>query len=263
MIKFFRNIRQTLIMENKTANYLKYAIGEIVLVVIGILMALGINSWYNARQIKAGNKIYLTKMLDDLDTTIKRLSFIVYDKKGELREAGFSSLQEAASACDSLLKLTYSGLNENNFNYVISARIHSGNSLLNVSDYTYTEMLNTGRLYTLQSDTLTKGIIQYYKFCERENLYNMNNSDQVDSGYNKFEDSFGKLYMDYLLNRDGFNLRDYTFYFDRHSKEYNDFQIGLGLMSGGQRANMSKMIEVIKRSENLKTLIQIYLDNND
>ena len=37
MIKFFRNIRQKLIMENKTGNYLKYAIGEIVLVVIGIL----------------------------------------------------------------------------------------------------------------------------------------------------------------------------------------------------------------------------------
>lgn len=36
MIKFFRTIRQNLIMENKTGKYLKYAIGEIVLVVIGI-----------------------------------------------------------------------------------------------------------------------------------------------------------------------------------------------------------------------------------
>jgi hypothetical protein len=42
MIKFFRHIRQTLIMENKTPKYLKYAIGEIVLVVIGILIALQI-----------------------------------------------------------------------------------------------------------------------------------------------------------------------------------------------------------------------------
>ena len=40
MIKFFRHIRQNLIMENKTGKYLKYAIGEIVLVVIGILIAL-------------------------------------------------------------------------------------------------------------------------------------------------------------------------------------------------------------------------------
>ena len=45
MIKFFRHIRQQLVMENKTGRYLKYAIGEIVLVVIGILIALQINNW--------------------------------------------------------------------------------------------------------------------------------------------------------------------------------------------------------------------------
>ena len=45
MIKFFRKIRQNLLLENKTAKYFKYAIGEIVLVVIGILIALQINNW--------------------------------------------------------------------------------------------------------------------------------------------------------------------------------------------------------------------------
>ena len=35
MIKFFRTIRQNLLMENKTGKYLKYALGEIILVVIG------------------------------------------------------------------------------------------------------------------------------------------------------------------------------------------------------------------------------------
>jgi len=39
MLKFFRHIRQSLIMENNTSKYLKYAIGEIILVVIGILLA--------------------------------------------------------------------------------------------------------------------------------------------------------------------------------------------------------------------------------
>jgi hypothetical protein len=52
MIKFLRHIRQNLIIENKTGKYFKYAIGEIVLVVIGILIALSINDrnkeyyWY-------------------------------------------------------------------------------------------------------------------------------------------------------------------------------------------------------------------------
>ncbi len=45
MTKFFRKIRQNLLMENKTGKYLKYAIGEIILVVIGILIALQINNW--------------------------------------------------------------------------------------------------------------------------------------------------------------------------------------------------------------------------
>ena len=45
MIKFFRHIRKSMLMENKTGKYFKYAIGEIVLVVIGILIALQINNW--------------------------------------------------------------------------------------------------------------------------------------------------------------------------------------------------------------------------
>ena len=45
MIKFFKKIRQNLLMENKTGKYFKYAIGEIILVVIGILIALQINNW--------------------------------------------------------------------------------------------------------------------------------------------------------------------------------------------------------------------------
>jgi len=55
MIKFFRKIRQNLLMENKTGKYFKYAIGEIVLVVIGILIALSINNWNE--QVKKDKKI--------------------------------------------------------------------------------------------------------------------------------------------------------------------------------------------------------------
>ena len=54
MIKFFRKIRYDLMEKNKTGKYLKYAIGEIVLVVIGILIALSINNWNESRKI--GNK---------------------------------------------------------------------------------------------------------------------------------------------------------------------------------------------------------------
>ena len=45
MIKFFRRIRQKLLSESKFSKYLLYAIGEIVLVMIGILLALQVNTW--------------------------------------------------------------------------------------------------------------------------------------------------------------------------------------------------------------------------
>lgn len=45
MIKFFRHIRQKLLSENKFSKYLLYAIGEIALVMIGILLALQVNNW--------------------------------------------------------------------------------------------------------------------------------------------------------------------------------------------------------------------------
>jgi hypothetical protein len=47
MIKLFRNIRKNLLSEGKTSKYLKYALGEIILVVIGILIALQINNFRN------------------------------------------------------------------------------------------------------------------------------------------------------------------------------------------------------------------------
>jgi len=50
-MKFFRKIRQNLLVENKKGKYFKYAIGEIVLVVIGILIALSISNWNEKRKI--------------------------------------------------------------------------------------------------------------------------------------------------------------------------------------------------------------------
>ncbi len=66
MLKFFRKIRQNLLSEGKTGKYLKYAFGEIVLVVIGILIALQINTWNEARKSnRLANEIY-TNLLTSL-----------------------------------------------------------------------------------------------------------------------------------------------------------------------------------------------------
>ena len=62
MIKFFRKIRQNLLMENKTGKYFKYAIGEIVLVMIGILLALQVSNWNQDRK----DRISERKLLDNI-----------------------------------------------------------------------------------------------------------------------------------------------------------------------------------------------------
>ncbi len=49
MIRFLRHVRRQLLSENKLSRYMLYAIGEIVLLVIGILIALQINNWNNRR----------------------------------------------------------------------------------------------------------------------------------------------------------------------------------------------------------------------
>ena len=66
MIKFFRHIRQNLIMENKTPKYFKYAIGEIILVVIGILIALQINNWNENRKSDIFENEILTQIRANL-----------------------------------------------------------------------------------------------------------------------------------------------------------------------------------------------------
>jgi len=60
MIKFFQKIRQNLLSEGKTGKYLKYALGEIILVVIGILIALQINNWNENRKNRNLERVVLT-----------------------------------------------------------------------------------------------------------------------------------------------------------------------------------------------------------
>jgi hypothetical protein len=66
MIKLFRNIRKKLVSEGKTANYVKYAIGEIVLVMIGILLALQVNNWNENRKQAIAEMDFFEGIKNDL-----------------------------------------------------------------------------------------------------------------------------------------------------------------------------------------------------
>jgi hypothetical protein len=74
MIKFFRRIRQNLLIEGKTTSYLKYAIGEIVLVVIGILIALQINNWNEQQKNNKLEKEYYCRLLEDAQQDLEQIN---------------------------------------------------------------------------------------------------------------------------------------------------------------------------------------------
>lgn len=77
MIKIFRKIRYDLMEKNKTGKYFKYAIGEIILVVIGILIALQINNWNENKKTENKRQDYYNQLLDDLNKDIEFANIII------------------------------------------------------------------------------------------------------------------------------------------------------------------------------------------
>ncbi|SDB51355.1 hypothetical protein SAMN03097699_1831 [Flavobacteriaceae bacterium MAR_2010_188] len=153
MIKFFRKIRYDLTEKNKTGKYLKYAIGEIVLVMIGILLALQVSNWNQARQNGQQEAILLTQLLNEYSNNLEQLN-----NKIETRDDIMRS---------SLAILDYRGLDESQIN-TDSLNIHISRTLtrptfdpeLGVTS----ELTNSGKLYYLTNVELRNSITAFPSF---------------------------------------------------------------------------------------------------
>jgi Family of unknown function (DUF6090) len=178
MIKFFRSIRKNMINENKTGKYLKYAIGEIVLVVIGILIALSINNWNQERKDRILEKEYLTRLLEDIKFDISWSNTYIlgrYKRKVESLENGKAYYQGHYVIKDTLQFLKnigYGGV----FGY----------AALNLNKNTYNELISTGNLRKIKSDNLRNEIVNYYEVSNA----NSKASRNYISGYINFVNSF-------------------------------------------------------------------------
>ena len=89
MIQFFRKIRQNLLSNGLTGQYLKYAVGEIILVVIGILIAIQINNWNEERKDRMIENQILDEMLISLksdNSTFQRLEQRLMDKDSAIQK---------------------------------------------------------------------------------------------------------------------------------------------------------------------------------
>jgi len=150
MIKFFRKIRQNLILENKTSKYFKYAIGEIVLVVIGILIALNIAEWNNTRH---DNKIEI-RLLKELHKGVSE-DLKKFNKELEITNNCIYNLIEL----DSLLKLDVPVANEHH--YKLFGNVY-GMRGLNLNKALYEDLKSTG-FGVIKEDKLRSQIIKVFE----------------------------------------------------------------------------------------------------
>ncbi len=187
MLKFFRRIRQNLLSENKFSKYLLYAIGEIILVVIGILIALQINNWNeeqkllsNEKETIASLKLEFQKNLVELDAHIKDTKAIINAGKVLLNHIGPDYEFGSLKSVDSLISMT--------------PRM----AVWDPSLYTLSDIKNSGKLSNLSNEELKVKLIAWESFY----------SNLLDWG-DFFVDN-GSKYFDYLITNSTLrNLNDF------------------------------------------------------
>jgi len=172
MIKFFRKIRQRLLTENKFSKYLIYAIGEIILVVIGILIALSINNWNEAQR----DRSFEVKMLKEINLALK--IDIEYFKLMSTR------VQTLNSNADFFINYIAGGNSYNDSLYNKIFGLNSGISIqYNRGPY---DALKASGIDKISSDSVRNELIYFYdfsypKFISSLEHYNRNHTKDIET----------------------------------------------------------------------------------
>ena len=166
MIKFFRKIRQGLLSKNKFSKYLLYAIGEIILVVIGILIALQINNWNNSKTESKILNSYAQKISSNLKQDINQIKHLT------------SLRYEAINSCKTIRKyfrirkiLNVDSLNRASDNILYEKRFSVNKSGFN-------SLINSGYIEKLPNGNFSDDLYKYYELVEE--------LDFIESKYNLF-----------------------------------------------------------------------------
>ncbi len=146
MIPYFRKIRKRFADDNKPAKYMRYAIGEIALVVIGILIALSINNWNEANKTRNKELIYLSNIKEDLILNITSL------------EEFIAAREQTVQSVDSLIEY-FEGkrkLNQNKFNFH-NLTVLEWYPFVQHSN-TYQELMNSGTFTIISNKSIKNGL---------------------------------------------------------------------------------------------------------
>jgi len=146
MVKIFRNIRKKLAAENKVSSYLRYAIGEILLVVIGILIALQVNNWNVQRKQRARELHYLSNLKNDLNLNIAEIKKYIVTRNSKIISANIVlEYFEGKPLTD---------LEEFNRNTV---NVYTWQKFFQI-DNTFREMTNSGNLSIISNDSIKNNL---------------------------------------------------------------------------------------------------------
>jgi hypothetical protein len=150
MIKFFRHIRQRLLREGRTTKYLTYALGEIVLVVIGILMALQINTWNEQRKDQKEQYFLLTKLQSDISSDMEQVEI-------KLSRA-MNSIDNYKACLDILADETVASREEfmSRFGDILSINQFDQNTT------TFDNLVTSGKIELIENESLLEMIVGYY-----------------------------------------------------------------------------------------------------
>ena len=188
MIKFFRHIRKRLLGENQFSKYLIYALGEIILVVIGILIALQINNWNEHKKQQAEEQRILLNLKTDIKNDTLQLSAHLQksEKRVELLQALTETLSKNSGA--NLLDFINDGMNS--IGYENYFRVNSG---------TYDESVAAASIKFIANDSLRQNIFNYYRDA-KINYTDNNSSQQV------YRDIYPVLWTKLMATKDVMDL---------------------------------------------------------
>jgi hypothetical protein len=147
MIKFFRKLRQKLLAENKFSKYLLYAIGEIILVVIGILIALQINNNNELSKQRAKEVQFLKNLKSDLIFEESELERYI-----EIRQSIVNSAQVVLEHFNGKPVENIQMFNYHTFNVGIWQEFQRNNN-------TFLELINSGNLTIISNDSIKNGLL--------------------------------------------------------------------------------------------------------
>ncbi len=217
MIHFFRNIRQSLIDTGKTTKYLKYALGEIILVVIGILIALQLNEWNDERKILREEQVVLVKLHEESESIVNYLQNH-YDLSISLVEY----IEKSARA---LNEGTLGDMSVDEFGFGVFGTAYF--EAIAPPKSTYLELNNTGKIQIIRSENIRTSLSDYYSYLEYTNtqlVYFRNQfTKPVEAGGNDFIYSYDPNSAAKIKSNINFeNLTKNKLFISKHTKALRD-----------------------------------------